>query len=440
MKITLKFFADSEIRPVTGILLNGKPLTDYVLQLEGGSSINWQQAIFYLEARLTELAGYHITSTGAPATHTPVIALCAGVSPYRAETGYRITVEENKITAAFGSTVGALTALMIWMEKHLPACAAGQLSLTLDDCEGECGKHDALLPKIGQADLRAMTYNVLGVGARTELICAAVMTYYPDFVGMQEYFAGTALASNLHRGGYRVACEKINAAAPYSIRTNNVKYERIGIYCCTPIFYRGAEWELLEENAHLFHWQFRCPHTPTKSLSLAVFARKSDPAQKVLVVNFHAAIVLNDYQNHYLRFPEGEQCRPGLTDAVQGKIWRLENNKEILRLIEEMQQKYEKLTVVVIGDMNGTRDEESIRLFDRHEALSYSLDLAPEHHRDEGPTFHPVGSNKYKHTVPIDHIYITHGTAEVKAHTVARDALSLDSSDHCPVMTDLVLK
>ncbi len=439
MKIVLKPTADtSRTYPVAEILLNGKPLTDYVLVFEGGSVINWSQALFYLEKRLAELAGYQLSSAAAVTDGAPVITFGMGVKPYRAETGYRVTVGENGVSVAFGSTVGALTGLLVWLEKNLPAIAAGALSLTLSDCEGECGKQSALVPLGGNADIRAMTFNVLGVGDRADLISATVVAHNPDFAGMQEYFSGAVVASNLRRAGYKIACEKINAAAPYSIRTNNVKYERIGINCCTPIFYRAAEWELIEENAHLFHWQNRCPHTPTKSLALAVFESKNAPQKKVLVVNFHAALVLPDYQNHYLRFPEGEHCRPGLSEK-QGKIWRLENNKEILRLIDEMREKYEGLTVVLMGDMNGKTDEESIQLFVKHRALTHML-AAPEAHCDSGPTFHPVGKATYPHSVPIDHIFVTHDTAMLTACRVARDQLSLDSSDHCPTMVDLALK
>ncbi len=439
MKIVLKPTADTAATyPVSEILLNGKPLTDYALVFEGGSVINWSQALHYLEKRLEALAGYHLSSAAAVTDGTTVITLAIGVKPYRAETGYRVTVDENGATVAFGSTVGALTAIMLWLEKNLPADTTGSPALTLADSEGECGKENALLPKVGNADVRAMTYNVLGVGDRSDLISAAVLAYAPDFTGMQEYFAGDVVEMNLRRAGYKIACAKINAAAPYSIRTNNVKYERIGSGCCTPIFYRAAEWDLIEENAHMFHWQNRCPHTGTKSLSMCVFARKSEPEKKVLVMNFHAALVMPDYRNHYLRFPEGEHCRPDL-EQKQGKIWRLENNKEILRLIAEMREKYKGLAVVLMGDMNGKIDEESIQLFVKNEALLHML-AAPAAHCDDGPTFHNVGKPIYPHDVPIDHIFVTHETAELTACLVARDQISLDSSDHCPTMVDFALK
>lgn len=441
MKISLQAIRDQEAAknaPVSALILNEKPLETYVIELEGGTPVNWLQVLACLEKRLLARGGYRLVSAAAK-EGAPVLSFGGDIKPLRVEIGYRVTRNEQGFTITFGSTVAALAGLTLWLDAALPASATGEWHLTLSEAEGEIGRGENRPTVTAGTDVRAVTYNVLGVGERTDLIAASVIASTPDFVGMQEFFSGAALIACLRRAGYHIACEKLNTASPYSIRTNNVKYEHIGAGCCTPIFYRAAAWKLVEETSYLFHWQNRCPHTNTKSVAFALFESKADDAKKVLIVNFHAALVLTNYQEHYLKFPEGEHCRPGLTEKEYGPRWRLENNRELIREIDEMRAKYPALTVVVIGDMNGTRDEPSIRLFDEHETLCHTLDLAPDTHCDNGPTFHPVGSDRYVHAVPIDHVYVTQDTVKVAALRVARSEVALASSDHCPVMADLAI-
>ncbi len=171
---------------VETVTLNGLPITDYTFLYERGNGVNWREILTWAEERLTAVSGYVLTTaTDDEAYKGATVELKSdrtlGVA------NYQIDVAEQSIVIRAGSQATALALLAGLIEQRLPAAARGDVALTLHSKSGNVGD-GALVELSAGADVRVMTYNVLGnVEKATDYISATVAAFLPDFLCTQEY-------------------------------------------------------------------------------------------------------------------------------------------------------------------------------------------------------------------------------------------------------------
>lgn len=123
-----------------------------------------------------------------------------------------------------------------------------------------------------------------------------------------------------------------------------------------------------------------------------------------------------------------------------GKVARREGAKLILEKVYSFSKGY---PAIVTGDFNSTSDEEPIQILthsaDQNKQLLDTRAVAPFVY---GPswTFHDFGRIPFEQRVIIDYIFIKGDIEVVKYGVLSENKGGLFPSDHCPVMSTLILK
>ncbi|MBQ8341854.1 MAG: endonuclease/exonuclease/phosphatase family protein [Clostridia bacterium] len=428
---------DGEIHRVSGrysadsVTLNGLPITDYLFLYEERGAADWKEVLSYVSQRVTDLSGYVLTTLPyEEGTTIQGVAMILRSDKTMEKGDYKIEIEGQTTTVTVGTHATAL-ALMGGLLEDMTVDKAKKVTLTVAPTTQNVGDN-AIIPLSVGADIRVMTYNVLGnVDKATNYINATVGAYLPDFLCTQEYYASAErdVTTYLASIGYGKIGGTFTCASPTAVEKEDEQYTKVGKYCNTPIFYRTDRWELVESEAYLFYWQNRWPYTDTKSMTYGVF-RSKDSGEMVLVIGTHYALMGDAYK---------EYVDKGYTDKVEGAEWRYQNSVEILKAVDALRQKYPGILTVVGGDLNGARSERGIELLENHRILSDAFLMAPEGAKTAGGSFHGT-HGKAPGGNAIDHIFVSEDVADVMLHQILKEQYVLEGSDHCPVIADIARK
>ncbi len=430
-----------EIHRVSGrysvekLLLNSRPITDFSVWIDKKETVGFGEILGWLNERLAQVSGYRLTvkeyKQGETVTDDAAIVLVQNEE--LGAIGYQVDADGDRFTFSVGTKETALALFADIIENKIPANAKGDVSLTLTAAKGSVNDN-RLVPLTANADIRVMTYNVLGnVKDAMPYVNGTVGAYMPDFVCMQEYYdeANKQVTTYLAELGYGKICGKFTCASPTAVEREDLRYANVGKYCNTPIFYRTDLWEEVESEAYLFYWQHRWPYTDTKSMAYGVF-RSKDSGQLVLVIGTHYALMADGYT---------EYKNLGYTDAKEGAEWRYQDSLEILKAVDALRAKYPGILTVVGGDLNAKPTEKAIQTLENHAVLSNAYEMASYENRTSGGSYHNThGKAPSANGQPIDHIFVSEDVADVELHAILKESYVLMGSDHCPVIADISLK
>ena len=425
---------------VTGVTLNGKPITDYTVLLpEGTSTLNWKTYFSHVETTLSSLSGNLLTfSTYSDITSpaiTPAILLNGSIDGLGA-TEYKIETKGDNIVISVGSDTMAMAVAVALMDQ-LAYHGEETVALDLKAGGGKAGE-SPLIPSSSETDLRIMCFNVYGNETHRNLMSyasASALAYGSDFICMQEFYevAYDTIAKDLEKAGYAVVGTTFTEVSPTAIEKDDAKYTKLGKMCNTPIFYRADQWEAVESGAYLFYWRSRYHGSNTKSLTYGVFRNKST-GELISVMSTHFPLMAESYKTmdgiNYSNF----------TDSKEGAQWRYEAALEVLKQVDALRAKYPGILTVVGGDMNAQSTEKAMKTFEAHDILSDAIVMAPADHRGGGSSFHEYGKAPTGSYTPIDHWFVSEDVANVVRHVIVSDPLTVQGSDHCPVVVDISKK
>lgn len=426
---------------VVPVTVNGVSLDRYTVLVDD-TTVRWSEIVGYVNAELKAIVGTGLTVK--PYTAALQSANRSIVLAYSSSLGtmqYQISLSGDDITIKVGSLAAAYTLAIVFMEETLRPNDSATLAVALTAKTALAGK-DYKVSLAAGSTMRAMTFNTLGGGdynsnGKRSNVIASVAAYAPDFAGMQEHYNDTTMDAAMAELGYAKAGATILSLCP-DADANDKEWGRLGSGACTEIYYNAERFTLVEEDAFLYHWEYRCVHSGTKSISYGVFLENAT-GKHVMVINLHGAIVLSDYSEHGERSGYEGVCTPTVSNNVEGNKWRIENAKTVLALFDALRAKYAGAITLIMGDMNDSEEGTSLRLLEKHAALTNVLRLLDDDHKDAGPGSHSLSLAP---TVgkPIDHIYITEDVATVQNHFIIKHQLTLDSADHCPVVADFAAK
>lgn len=272
-------------------------------------------------------------------------------------------------------------------------------------------------PPTGDADLRVMTYNLAGTSkdwnSRKNYIADSILAYMPDVIGCQECNATvhSVLTSKDLKKYYSVNIQK---------HSDNKTYNY------TPILYRKDLYTKLEAGVEFLRQRYEL--TNTKSLSWVVLERNAD-GQRFIVVNMHGAIWLSTYV-----LPDGETYD---TMRTKANSWRIDNAKQMLEKITELQKKYGDIPAFTTGDYNFNKNAGAYTTM-KSTGLSSASEKAPT--VSSGASYHEtVGTAPSATGLPIDHIFYSAELSYAYVYCIGKTQTDLNASDHCPVYADFKL-
>ncbi|MBQ9098278.1 MAG: hypothetical protein IJY50_02510 [Clostridia bacterium] len=426
---------------VSSLSLNGKPFSEYTLYLPQTDSAEWKTALGYVESYLSTKTGFLINKVKYTSkddiTLSPAIVL-EGSTEGLATAEYQISVSGADITVAAGSATAALGVAVACIDT-IDRCYGDAMELTLAAGGGKAGENP-MVALAANAAIRVMTYNTLGnKDSQIPFELATIMAYAPDFICTQEFGRHSAIVDKLEEVGYGAVGTKFTAISPTALEKaeTDPKYDdfaHVGSSSNTPIFYRADLWEPIEEDcgAYLFYWKSRYHYTNTKSLAYGVFRNKTN-GELALVIATHFPLMADSYKEK----SEYANC----TDAKEGVQWRYEAILEVLKEVDRLQAKYPGIMTFVGGDFNAALTEKSMKTIEAHEIMATAYNLAPSDARTPGASYHgaytkaPNASGN-----AIDHIFVSETNTAVLYHKIIQDAITLQGSDHCPVIIDVAKK
>ncbi len=431
------------------VTLNGKAITDYTVLIPAGSSaLKWDDYVPYVEGCLTLLSGNLLTTATYEDVndlpYTPAIVL-NGSAEGLGKAEYKIEVSGDNIILSAGSDKAAMALAISFMDK-LSVSSGDSVALQLTARGGKAGEN-ALTPLTEGSDIRVMTYNIYATTKDHKnampYVSASILAYAPDFVCLQECPAAGELPKlvfeDTKAAGYELAGGTFNQVSPTALENagTDANYDRfayVGGQSYTPILYRADRWEVVEDGSYLYYWKNRYHMTNTKSLSYGVFKDKAT-GELVLVIGTHFPLMAAAYAG------QGDAyCSYSGTDATVGAAWRDGTTQEILKLVDAMRVKYPGILTTVMGDMNARATERSMTTMEAHAILSNASVMAPAGMKSTGASFHDYGKAPGATGGAIDHIFVSEDVAAVTRHAIIGDALTVQGSDHCPVVADIARK
>lgn len=424
--------------------VNGVSVDSYTI-LTDDTAAPWSELIGYVKNGVLDITGHtlHVMPyTASAVTSGRSIVLRTDTS--LATMAYQMTLSDDDIYITVGSKPAAMALVLAFMENNLKANGTDTLAITLSPKVGLVGK-DYHVARTAGSTIRMMTYNTLGCGTfgtdgdRGDYITATMAAYAPDFIGTQEHYSDASTQAALASIGYAKAGSVVTSLAPDADELDESTYGGIGKETATEILYLSTRWELVEDGAFRYHWEHRCAHTGTKSVSFGVF-RSLQTGELVLIINFHGAIFLSDYKNHEANTGYAAACSPTGSDGVEGRAWRLANAKTIVAFFDGLREKYPGILTGIMGDFNSTVTENDTKVFENHEALANVLGMLDPADQTPGGSSHSVGQIPGIGNAPIDHIFLTEDVAIAKKHIIVQDPITIQGSDHSPVVVDLARK
>ena len=117
--------------------------------------------------------------------------------------------------------------------------------------------------------------------------------------------------------------------------------------------------------------------------------------------------------------------------------WKIDNAKQMLEKITELQNKYGKIPAFTTGDYNFNTKHAAYQTM-QTTGLASSLDKAKR--ASSGGSYHAdVGTAPSSSGLPIDHIFYFPELSDVFVYKIGVTKTDLNSSDHCPVYADFKL-
>lgn len=311
----------------------------------------------------------------------------------------------------------AATAVKAFMEKYVTG--GDKLVFPVD----EVMTGTASVQKIyltDNSDLRVMSYNLAGTtkeySTRKAYIADSILYYLPDVIGFQE--CSSTVHKDILLGGL---ISKYYA-------TNTRYHANSSVYNYTPILYLKDKYNNIESGVSFL--RSRYTGTNTKSLSWSVLERKSD-GQRFIVVNIHGSLWLDSYTP-----PSGETHTT--MKAKAASEWKIDNAKEMLEKIAELQKKYGAIPAFTTGDYNFNTNHEAYKVTMQSTGLASSREVAKN--SDYGGSYHnDIGAKPSSSSLPIDHIFFFPNLTDVFCYRIGTTEADLKSTDHCPVYADFKL-
>ena len=153
--------------------------------------------------------------------------------------------------------------------------------------------------------------------------------------------------------------------------------------------------------------------------------RDKQTGKLVIMANGHYAIILSSYDTTY-------------KNSVEGEEWRADNVRQVKARVAALLEKYgEDAAVFICGDFNTGNTSRAYK--DMSEVYTDAYKAATVS-KTAGATYHQgVGSSVNRNGSAIDFIFVN-STVSVLTHAIPGDKLTIDSSDHAPVIIDVSLK
>ena len=268
------------------------------------------------------------------------------------------------------------------------------------------------------ADLRIMTFNVLGSGQepkkRAPNIQETILTYMPDVVGFQECNSEQhGLTINALKGDY----------------TLSLRQHADGTVIYTPIIYLTAKYTQLDAGVEWL--DSRYTGTNTKSIAWVVLQSK-ETGKKFAVVNMHGAVISTDYK--------GFENMPSSERSALVNEWRVDNVRQMLDVRTDIQTKHGNIAVIFIGDFNFNNGSDAYRA--TKEAGLTEAEVSATGKKTTGYASYSGTAGKAPGTgKSIDHVFYDPDEATAIRHHIARNEVyEYSASDHCAVWADLAIK
>ncbi|MBQ7321300.1 MAG: endonuclease/exonuclease/phosphatase family protein [Clostridia bacterium] len=265
------------------------------------------------------------------------------------------------------------------------------------------------------ADLRIMTFNVLGSGQeplkRAPNIQETILTYMPDIVGFQE------CNSEMHG----LVIQQLKDYYTLSQRTHDS-----GTLIYTPIIYLTEKYTQLDSGVEWL--DSRYTGTNTKCIAWSVL--KSNETGKIFaVVNMHGAVISTSYKG-FETMPAGER-------STLVNQWRVDNVRQMLDIRAAIQTKHGKIAVMFIGDFNFNSDSDAYRATKAagltEAEVSATGKKTTGYASYSGTAGVAPGTGK-----SIDHVFYHPDEATALRHHIARNEVyEYSASDHCAVWADM---
>lgn len=268
------------------------------------------------------------------------------------------------------------------------------------------------------ADLRIMTFNVLGSGQeplkRAPNIQETILTYMPDVVGFQE------CNSEMHG----LVIQKLKDSYTLAQRTHES-----GTLIYTPIIYLTEKYTQIDSGVEWL--DSRYTGTNTKCIAWVVLKSK-ETGKTFAVVNMHGAVISTSYKG-FETMPAGER-------STLVNQWRVDNVRQMLDIRTAIQTKHGNIAVMFIGDFNFNSDSDAYR-------ATKAAGLTEAEVSATGKK--TTGFASYSGTAgvapgtgkSIDHVFYHPDEATALRHHIARNEVyEYSASDHCAVWADIALK
>ena len=432
---------------VETVNLNGVDLTDYTVYLpEASDGVKWEKYLGYVETQLATVTGYMLTVS----TYTDIEELPKGPAIVLAceksltQWGYDVKIgKKDTVRISVGSDSAAM-ALTVAFTERIDNKKASVTELSLGEESGKIGEN-TVVPLEAGADLRVMSFNIYGNGDHKNLMSFVTGTSYAyaaDFICMQEFYdvAYDTVDKDLKQAGYGVVGTTFTEVSPTALAhkdddENYQKFAQLGATSNTPIYYKTSVWEPVESGAYLFYWMNRWHCSNTKSIAWGVFRHKTT-GELVAIVSTHFPLMAETYQE---TVKDGRDYST-YTDKKEGAEWRYGAAQELLLQLDILREKYAGILTVLGGDLNALATEKSIASLESSALLSNGSVMAPKGMGDSGSSFHDYGKEPSAQNAAIDHLFVTEDVAAVLRHRIVADALTVQGSDHCPVVVDIARK
>lgn len=406
---------------VKGITVDGVDISEYQIVVGGTTELekkNYEAVADAINQKLIGIYGKKLSVVDASAavkSHEFILGTCGGArSSYFASstelsaTSYTATVKDGTIVFLAGSQFAGVKAMNAMLDVYLPEGLSGTVALRLKNGteSGEVSPSEFELAE--GATMRVMSNNMLfGNNTkedRSSLLIEQYLRYYPDVIGLQECDSlNHTRVINQLTDFYGIAGGKIGSKQSY-----------------TPILYRLDRYEEVASGCEYFAKRF----TDTKMFSWAVL-RDKQTGKLVIMANGHYAIILSSYDTTY-------------KNSVEGEEWRADNVRQVKARVAALLEKYgEDAAVFICGDFNTGNTSRAYK--DLSEVYTDAYKAATVS-KTAGATYHQgVGSSVNRNGSAIDFIFVN-STVSVLTHAIPGDKLTIDSSDHAPVIIDVSLK
>ena len=332
------------------------------------------------------------------------------------ENDYIICTIGNKVVIQGKSVYSVKFAVEQFVEKYVTK-AGEALVIDLPNPIVGMGSAQGITLSEG-ADLRIMTFNVLGSGQepkkRAPYIQETILTYMPDVVGFQE--------CNSEQHGLTINALK----SDYTLAQ---RAHESGTIIYTPIIYLTEKYTQLDSGVEWL--DSRYTGTNTKSVAWVVLQAK-ETGKKFAVVNIHGAVISTDYKG-FENMPSGE--RSALVNE-----WRVDNVRQMLDVRTDIQTKHGNIAVVFIGDFNFNSDSDAYRA--TKAAGLTEAEVSATGKKTTGYASYSGTAGKAPGTgKSIDHVFYDPDEATAIRHHIARNEVyEYSASDHCAVWADIALK